>query len=173
MHGDGPLNLLQLPAPGLPQVPVVLSSHCGQLCAARACGAPSLLRGVRAVAGRPDSHLPWCVHVVCAVNSLHPASPTPNPGSRWPIQQSLASSCLPGRRTEQAWLPASLGALRRDPEKGCDSFGREPDRVQCCLELQGAKAARLVFVPTSPTAVSRFPHYPTSKNIHVWNFQCL
>lgn len=145
MHGDGPLNLLQLPAPSLPQVPVVLLSHCGQLCAARACGAPSLLRGVCAVAGCPGSHLPWCVHVVCAVNSLHPASPAPNPGSRWPTRQGLASRCLPGCRMEQAWSPASLGALRQDPEKGCGrSFGREPDRVQCCLELQGAKAARPV-----------------------------
>lgn len=117
VHGDGPLNLLQLPAPSLPQVPVVVLSHCGQLCAARACGAPSLLRGVRVVAGCPSSHLPWCVHVVCAVNSLHPASPAPNPGSRWPTRQGLASRCLPGCRVEQAWSPGELAhLLPQDPQ---------------------------------------------------------
>lgn len=141
----------------LPRSPGVLVSPCGQLCTARACGAPS-----PAVAGRP--WLPSalvCPRVMCAEPLMPSKHPQPRP--TW----GLASSCPPGHRVARS-KPGrqlhSLGALRQDPGRGCGrSSGREPDRVQHCLQLQGAKATKPVFVPTSPTAVSRFPHHSTLK----------
>lgn len=70
----------------------VLVSPCGQLCNARACGAPS-----PAVAGRP-----WllsalvCPRVMCAELLMPSKHPQPRP--TW----GLASSCPPGHRVERS-----------------------------------------------------------------------
>lgn len=64
---------LRLRAPEPPPSPHGVISPCDQLSAARAVVPPPLLCGVRAIVGSPRSCLPWRVHVVCAMNSLHPA----------------------------------------------------------------------------------------------------
>lgn len=66
---------LQLGAPEpSPASPHGVISPSDQLSAARAVVPPPLLYSVHTIAGSPSSCLPWCVHVVCAVNSLYPAS---------------------------------------------------------------------------------------------------
>lgn len=79
-------------SPKTPPNPHGVISPFDQLSAARAVVPPPLLCGVRAIVGSPSSCLPWRVHVVCAMNSLHPARTPPNPVSGWPTWWGLASS---------------------------------------------------------------------------------
>lgn len=102
-------------SPGPPPIPVVSSSHPVVSFVPPGRVVPPPLLWLDA----PGSRLPWCVHVLCALNSLCPAS-TPNPGQlgAWPAaappghrvarskpgHQVSFSTCFAGRGDGQALL---------------------------------------------------------------------